>query len=221
MSYANIANFGPSVQNSPYNNPLSYCMTSDLNNSFIHTSGEKRGPYSKSCQMFMSDYCAQDWNGICEVASKNTNNQYPNTSDPQLCERKNQGACLGPGFGNQFSQGELLVRNTAAKKYLSNMSTNCMLRYEPFDPLVPTSPMISYWTSQCDKRSSCAPVYVVDPKMIDNDPVMNKLLSVFNSIFFLMALEKLGQPVPESNFVPEENNSAPQPAQTYIPLFLL
>src|SRR3989344_4029106 len=51
--------------------------------------------------------------------------------------------------------------------------------------------------------------------------VMNKLLSVFNSIFFLMALEKLGQPVPESNFVPEENNSAPQPAQTYIPLFLL
>ena len=28
---------------------------------------------------------------------------------------------------------------------------------------------------------------------------------------------KLGQPVPESNFVSEEKSSAPQPAQRYMP----
>ncbi len=32
--------------------------------------------------------------------------------------------------------------------------------------------------------------------------------------------QKLGQPVPESNFVSEENNSFPQPAQVYVPFFL-
>ena len=48
-----------------------------------------------------------------------------------------------------------------------------------------------------------------------------KLLS--GSIFTLsfdIGAQKLGQPVPESNFVSEENNSFPQPAQVYVPFFL-
>ena len=48
-----------------------------------------------------------------------------------------------------------------------------------------------------------------------------KLLS--GSIFklsFDIGAQKLGQPVPESNFVSEENNSFPQPAHTYVPSFL-
>ena len=174
MSYARIVNFGPSVEKAPCNNPLTYCMTSDLDNSFIHTAGERRGPYSSACQMFMSDYCANDWNGVCEVASRNTNNQFPNTSMP--CD-KGGGGCLGAGMGSQFTQGENLIRNTAAKKYLSKMSSNCGLKYEPFDPQVPTSPMISYWEANNDLRSGCVPMYEVDPKTIDNDPVMNKILS--------------------------------------------
>src|SRR3989344_908670 len=51
--------------------------------------------------------------------------------------------------------------------------------------------------------------------------VMNKFLSVFNSIFFFIASEKLGHPVPESNFASLLNNSLPQPAHTYFPVFLL
>jgi len=176
MSYAKLVNFGPSVEKSPNNNPLTYCMTTDLNNSFMHTAGERRGPYSKSCQMFMSDYCAKDWNGICEIASRNTNNQYPNTAAPWSCDKVGQGACLGAGIGNQFSQGDLLVRNTAMKKYLSAMSANCNLKFEPFDPMNPTSPMISYFESDCNYRSACTPVYEVDEKTIDDDPVMNRLL---------------------------------------------
>jgi len=178
MSYARIVNFGPSVERSPSNNPLTYCMTSDLDNSFIHTAGEKRGPYSKACQMFMSDYCAHKWNGVCEVASRNTNSQYPDTALPWMCDKGGQGACLGTGIGNQFTQGQILVRNTAAKKYLSKMSSNCCMKYEPFDPMVPTSPMISYWEAGCDLRSACTPMYEVNPHEIDNDPVMNKLLSM-------------------------------------------
>lgn len=177
MSYARIVNFGPSVEKTPYNNPLTYCMTSELDNSFVHTAGERRGPYSKSCAMFMSDYCAKDWNGVCEAASRNTNNHYPNTAMPWMCDKSGQGGCLGTGLGNQFTQGEILIRNTAAKKYLSKMSSNCCLKYEPFDPMVPTSPMISYWDASCDLRTACTPMYEVDPRTIDDDPVMNKLLS--------------------------------------------
>src|SRR3989344_6968740 len=39
------------------------------------------------------------------------------------------------------------------------------------------------------------------------------------SVFF--GLSKLGHPVPESNFVSDENSSAPHPAQAYIPFSLL
>jgi hypothetical protein len=144
-------------------------MTTGLDNSFMHTAGQKRGPYSKPCQMFMSDYCSNNWDGICEVASKNTNSNFPNTVMSLECDKSIQ--------GDQFTQGENLIRNTASKKYLSKMSSNCSLTYEPFDPMVPTSPMISSWHSEGDESSSCVSVYEVDPVKIDNDPVMNKILT--------------------------------------------
>lgn len=174
MSYANIVNFGNNVEKSPNNNPLSYCMTSELDNNFMHTAAETRGPYSQPCQMFMSDYCAKEWNGVCEVASRNTNNQFPNTATPWLCDKNGQGACLGSGIGSQFTQGDNLIRNTAIKKYMSAMSETCSYSYQPFDPLVPTSPMIRYWNKSC---ADCTPIYEVNPKTIDSDPVMDKLLA--------------------------------------------
>ena len=46
--------------------------------------------------------------------------------------------------------------------------------------------------------------------------------SFLNSTFSVFSgLSKLGHPVPESNFVSEENSSAPHPAQTYMPFSLL
>jgi len=44
MSYSKIVNFGGSVETDPQTNPLSYCLTTDLDNSFNHTAGEKYGP---------------------------------------------------------------------------------------------------------------------------------------------------------------------------------
>ena len=47
---------------------------------------------------------------------------------------------------------------------------------------------------------------------------MPKLRSSTSSTFARSAGSvKLGQPVPESNFVPDENNSAPHPAHRYVP----
>ena len=81
--------------------------------------------------------------------------------------------------------GEILVRNTAQEKYLVAMSNNCQRAYEPFDPTVANSPLISTWVpmgngcnnqGNCETSNTCIPIYAVDAKTIDDDPVMNKVL---------------------------------------------
>ena len=69
--------------------------------------------------------------------------------------------------------GESLIYETASRKYLVKMH-NGMKKWEPFDPTVPNSPMISYWTST---NQNLIPEYEVDPSIIDKDPVMDKILA--------------------------------------------
>jgi hypothetical protein len=115
----------------------------------------------------MSKYCSEGWDGFCEVASKNINASFPNQ--------------LSSGNVTTINNGEILIRNTAQKKYLVAMEGNCVQKFEPFDPLVANSPMISYWGSGDCYSGDCAidgciPYYAVNAAIIDNDPVMNKLL---------------------------------------------
>ena len=128
------------------------------------------GPLSKNCQMFMSEYCATKWDSFCEAASNNPSSWIPNSM--QCCLLKGDVACSG------LRAGDVLIRNTAARKYLIRMY-GARKKYEPFDPNVPNSALISYWISEkgCPIQGHCSvPVYAVDPKTIDADPVMNKIL---------------------------------------------
>jgi hypothetical protein len=119
----------------------------------------------------MSEYCATKWDSYCEVASLNTTTSLPNNM--QCCLLGGDVACQG------LNAGQVLIRNTAARKYLVKMH-GATKKYEPFDPNVPTSPLVSYWVPDngCPTNNSCSvPVYVVKhPETIDKDPVMNKLL---------------------------------------------
>ena len=64
---------------------------------------------------------------------------------------------------------------------------NAHKKFEPFDPTVPTSPMISYWVSNnCSYSNTGVPEYSVDPKKINNDPVMKKILSKPNIAFNIL-----------------------------------
>jgi hypothetical protein len=169
MSYKCISNFGSSVVN-PSTNPLNYCLVSGLDSGFNNGGiGDTIGnPRNKHCQAFMSDYCSTNWNGICEQQSQNQSKSFPNTL--QRCDRV---GC------DDITAGDVLVANTAARKYLSKMNGTCNLRHEPFDPTVAGSPMINFWEGSCngDGNMMCMPVYEVDPKTIDTDPVMDKLLA--------------------------------------------
>jgi hypothetical protein len=182
MSYSTIGDFGGQM-NTTTTNPLSTCAVSGLSAMFNSTMGSSlTAPNSQQCELFMSQYCANDWNSICEYKSNDTQKSLPNTV--ARCNSVN-GPCLGTGLGNDLTYGQILVGNTAREKYLVKMSNNCHREYQPFDPTNPESPLISKWMpgkANCNSPAgcegdSCIPVYAVDPSEIDRDPVMNKLLA--------------------------------------------
>jgi hypothetical protein len=162
-NYRCISNFGPKASNSPSTNPLSYCLLQTVDNGFNH-GGMAMGidnAYGQQCQVFMSEYCANKWDGICEFKSKDSTTLYPNSTEYRGV----------PCYQQTF--GENLIANTAARKYLIKLSNSCPIKYEPFDPTVASSPLISMWGSD----ENCQPQYGVDPTTIDSDPVMNKILA--------------------------------------------
>lgn len=174
-SYSSISKFGKMAQPSPVNNPLTYCINNTLDNKFLHgATGDMHlisgGQGCRQCQLFLSDYCAQGWDNYCELASQNLNSRYPSAMDIPNCgvlpQGYNKAICL--------TEGEVLVRNTASRKYLVKMIQG-EERWEPFDPTVAESPMIRYWVPM-DGPTSMTPVYAVNPSTIDDDEVMNKIL---------------------------------------------
>lgn len=169
-SYKQITQFGSNEYQS-INNPLSYCIDNTLDQRFLHGgSADTYGQHSKACQAFLSDYCAEKWDDFCDLAASNMSiNQYPNNLQDSIS--------LSDTVSLGLTAGEILIHNTAAKKYLVEM-IGCVKKYEPFDPTVGSSPMISYWVKDsCPQNGSCVPVYEVDPTKIDNDVVMDKILA--------------------------------------------
>ena len=162
MNYSTISNFGRNNilcdTNDSLSNPLTYCMLDNTESRQLH-GGESvtMDRDSRQCQLFMSQYCANKWDAFCEVASARKNRNIPN-----------QGSTFNY-YNNQLTAGEMLVKNTASRKYLVGM-VNGKLNWERFDPTNAKSPSISYWTP------NSIPEYGVNPKDLDNDPVMNKLL---------------------------------------------
>ncbi len=172
-NYKCISNFGSSVANDPNTNPLTYCLLQNANSGFMHGGiGETMsGKHSANCQAFMSSYCANKWDDVCEFASKDRSRIYPNTQ--QKCGSSSDVEC------QNMTSGDVLVANTANRKYLTQMGGTCSLKWQPFDPTVASSPLISMWEGVCNSQGNdgCGPVYEVDPKKIDNDPVMQKILA--------------------------------------------
>ena len=172
MNYKRISDFGSSITTKG-NNPLTYCVLDTMNSGFNHggIAETVSGKYGKNCQAFMASYCANNWDDVCEFASQNRQISYPNNQ--QRCGTSSGVACQG------LTAGEVLVANTAARKYLSEMGGLCSLKYEPFDPTVASSPLISYWEGGCNTQGNngCVPVYEVDPDKINDDPVMERILA--------------------------------------------
>lgn len=168
--YRNIQSIGAN-EPEQINNPISYCTSESADNHFLHGSAASTtdGEYSKPCQTFMAEYCANEWDSICENLSNNPKKGIPN----------NWGVGGNDDALRGLTAGEILIHNTAKTKYLVGM-INAKPVYKPFDPSVATSPMITYWVPTNDTYSTAAVgVYTIKPEKIgtlDNDHVMNKIL---------------------------------------------
>ena len=53
---------------------------------------------------------------------------------------------------------------------------NCTPKCEPFDPTNPNSPTVTYYGEADGADVDCIPVCNVNPAIIDNDPVMDRML---------------------------------------------
>ena len=171
--YTTISNFG-NKKNDVVDNPLTYCINNTYDRQFNHgeTVINKEGQHSENCQLFLSDYCAQDWDNFCEVASKNNETRWPNQMELQ-----NDGICKEI-YG--LTAGETLIRNTASRKYLIEL-INGEKKFETFDPTVANSPLINKWVYSYDSKNSfnngkMKPIYSVNPLIIDEDILMDKIL---------------------------------------------
>lgn len=177
-NYSKIIDFGPCVT-SYSSNPLAICMNDTLDNRFTEgVLGSLYGQNSAPCQMFMSDYCAMKWDENCEIASMNKDTRYPN----------NIGLCGGDN-SMPMTSGDILIQNTASKKYLRDYN-NSFWEYRPFNPTVANSPLVRFAVSnQCHSQGNCGsvPEYEVDPKTIDSDPVMDKILMKPNIAIDILA----------------------------------
>ena len=167
-NYRSINKFGSNFH-SEVDNPITYCLNDTLDKGFLHGGNAYiYGQSSKPCQQFWGEYCAQQWDGLCETASKNTNMFFPNNTFVGNINNR-------PYNLKGLTAGDYIVRNTASNKYLISMG-NCTPQYQPFDPTVANSPMIRSWVSNTG-QNNCIPVYAVDPSKINDDIVMNKILS--------------------------------------------
>lgn len=162
--YRQISNFG-NQQLSSTNDPLTYCLQDTMDVPFQHgsTASKQYGPSSKKCQLYMAQRCADKWDGFCEYFYQ---------------EHGRKGNQLRPNMGQSSSAlsvplmttGDQLLQNTAERKYCT-FGNECTRSQEPFDPMVPNSPQLFYYDN-----TNCTPVCRVDPRTIDQDPVMNRIL---------------------------------------------
>ena len=166
--YSSISNFGNTKKLSEVDNPLTYCINNTLDNKFLHGGPLgilDAGQGCNNCQLFLSDYCSQEWDSYCEYASNNIDTHYPSTMNIPNSEYNLP----------ELNSGEILIRNTASRKYLVKMLNGNEL-WKPFDPTVANSPMIREWIHTKSSQMPMTPVYMVDPNNIDNDVVMNKII---------------------------------------------
>jgi len=174
MSYSTFSNFGKNSSQGSTTNPLSVCAVPALDAGFNNQLAGNGilSPESSQCIAIMPMICSQNWNGVCEYMSNDTNRALYNPQQNNILG----GSCGGSGIGSLLTKGQMLIRNTASEKYLVAMSDNCHREYEPFDPTAADSPLISRWVSNTDAPNACIPIYAVDPHTIDSDPLMHKLL---------------------------------------------
>jgi hypothetical protein len=150
-----------------YQKTLYSCGGSGIDQNFFLGSN-LYGQNSKPCQEFLSRKCSVEWDGVCERLSQNDGKNIVNHINQQIPNQK-------------MTAGEILLVNSAKKKYQSS-TRNCFLKFEQFNPLDPSSFELQYL-----EGPNCFITYEVNPRKIDSDKIMNKILDKPEIAFDLLS----------------------------------
>ena len=156
-NYKPIVEFGCQDDKTLTTNPFQLALSNTPNKSFDNgVNAYYFNPNNKYSQEFMAQYCASNWDNMCELAS--------NSLEPTV----NAISKFSQTTNNQ-TLGENTIRNSAVEKYCDLYGCNAkMIQLNPIDS---TSPYIRQY------EGNCVPVCMVNPETIENDPIMNKMLN--------------------------------------------
>ena len=162
--YAKIANFG-NIQPVFATDPVGYSVVKDIDSSFdVGPTSRLFGPDQPNSQLYMAEKCAKEWDGACELLSRN--------NDANKC---NAGKIVSPLFKTPYPDGttigDFLVDNAAVRRFCDLSS--CKITSEPYNPMDPKSPIVSRYTD--DGYTMCLPV-CTPPENPDHDILLNKVL---------------------------------------------
>jgi len=162
-NYVPIRNFGTSLPAVLRTDPVAYSIYRDIDSFFDEGSlARKYGPESKESMLYMAEKCSKNWDGSCELLSRNDDISKPN-----------MGLVESPAFRHNepgtMSIGDYLVLNSATRKFCDFNS--CSMSESLYNVNDPTSPLVKSIGNQ-----NCNPV-CKPPTNPDQDMLMNKILA--------------------------------------------
>lgn len=139
MSYTSICNFG-TCMNQNLNEPLAMCLVQGTNRGFARGPGNTNliGPKSTACLEYMSERCAQNFDGYCDMY-RNITNQSGDNYFPNTASARNESG--GVPLGNAFMA-------TTLQKALFEYDQPKTL--QAFDPLTASSPLVTKYAGGRD-----------------------------------------------------------------------
>lgn len=172
-NYTNIIDLGCNQPCVGDNDPLTYCLVDSIDKNFQHAPiGSTYGPRSRQCQLYLAERCAKNWDGFCEYFYKTHNKN--NDQWPDNLRWPNTAQAYTPKAEEYLTLGDQLLQNAGARRFCEY--PECVPVCEPFDPMNPLSPKVSYFVNPKGVGTTCIPVCRVNTSMIQNDPVMQRML---------------------------------------------
>ena len=168
-NYAKYSDFG---NNQISRDPLSYTMNETYDRKFLESSiGNYLGPRSRNGQEYMSQRCAENWDGMCSYYMFDNAFGNPITTR-QYIQPNMVGGHSFNGQASNLSIGEQLLQNAFMKRFCS-FKGPMELTDELVNPLDPSSPVVHIIKNKQDLIPVCN---LIDPKTIDDDNLMNEAL---------------------------------------------
>ena len=166
MSYRQYYAYGAPAP-SFTDNPLTYCLVDSMDKNFLHGSnGIRYRPESKECQLYMSEKCANEWDGFCEYSYQTNTQKRPPSIVTKL-------SSIHP-CGTVLSVADNLLASTAERKYCTY--EDCKQTQSNFDPMNPNGVKLNFYADENGNMQTCTPVCRVNIETINEDPVMQRLV---------------------------------------------